>query len=154
MNIVRTMLMIALLAACSPLAAQDVAYRWVDEEGVTHFSDRPPAESVQTQALEIPDYQPPVGPVFSYVAMLQRLEALERELERTRLERARQPTPAPVVIQPVHTVERVATPVFFPHRRGFRPVHPHPDTPTQQTPADRFDRLVEGTRDRYAPPGN
>lgn len=153
MNIVRTMLTIALLAACGPLAAQDVAYRWVDEEGVTHFSDRPPAETVQPDVLEIPDYQPPATPAFSYVAMLERLKALERELAETR-EAAARPTPAPVVIQPVHTVERVASPHFFPHRRHFRRGPPHPEAPARPASPSRFDRLADGVRSRYIPPDN
>lgn len=153
MNTVKTGLTIALLAACGPLAAQEVAYRWVDEEGVTHFSDRPPADSVQPDVLEIPDYQPPATPAFSYVAMLERLEALERELAETR-EAAARPTPAPVVIQPVHTRERVAAPVFSPHRHRFRPAPPQPDTPARATPSSRFDRLADGVQDRYRPPEN
>lgn len=151
MNALKTGLTVALLAVCVPLAAQDVAYRWVDEEGVTHFSDRPPPEAVRPEVLEIPDYKPPEGPVFSYVAMLERLEALEREVAENR--QSRQPSQGPVVIQPVHTVERVATPVFFPHRRGIRPAPPAPDTPARE-PASRFDRLADGVRDRYRPPEN
>lgn len=153
MNTVKTGLMIALLAACGSLAAQEVAYRWVDEEGVTHFSDRPPADTVQPDILEIPDYQPPATPAFSYVAMLERLESLERELAETR-EAAARPTPAPVVVQPVHTRERAAAPVFFPHRHRFRHAPPHPDTPARTTPSSRFDRLADGVRDRYRPPEN
>lgn len=152
MNTVKTGLLIVLLAASGPLAAQDVAYRWVDAEGVTHFSDRPPPQTVQPEVLDIPEYKPPEGPVFSYVAMLERLEALEREVAENR--QTRQPRQAPVVVQPAHTVERVATPVFFPHRRGFRPVHPAPDTPARPAPPSRFDRLADGVRDRYRPPGN
>lgn len=154
MNSLKSGLTIALLAACGPLAAQDVAYRWVDEAGVTHFSDRPPADAVRPDVLQIPDYQPPAGPAFSYVAMLDRLEALERELREERASRETRPTPAPVVVQPVHTVERVATPVFFPHRHGFRHGPPHPDTPARQPSSSRFDRLADGVRNRYTPPDN
>lgn len=153
MNSLKTGLAIALLTACGALAAQDVAYRWVDDEGVTHFSDRPPADSIQADILDIPDYQPPAAPHFSYVAMLERLNALERELEESRNSREPRPTQAPVIVQPVHTVERVATPVFFPHRHGFRHI-PHPRTPARQAPRSSFDRLVEGVRDRYTPPDN
>lgn len=152
MNSLKSGLTIVLLAACGALAAQDVAYRWVDDEGVTHFSDRPPAESIQADILDIPDYQPPAAPHFSYVAMLERLNALERELKESRA-RDTGPTPAPVIVQPVHTVERVAMPVFFPHRHGFRHF-PHPNSPARQAPASSFDRLVEGVRDRYTPPDN
>lgn len=144
-----------ILLATASAAAQDMAYRWVDDDGVTHFSDRPPESGVESVAVPIPDYEPPAGPVFSYVAMLERLRALEREVQATRRAAEERPTPAPIVIQQQPYPERrYVNPVFFPHRPGFRPFPPGPDRPTRQKPSDRFDRLVEGTRDRYAPPEN
>lgn len=155
MSMMRILLFAALLAAGGPLAAQDTAYRWVDEDGVTHFSDQPPPGEAEVVAVPIPDYEPPAGPTFSYVAMLERLRALEWQVEETRRAADARPTPAPIVIQqPPYPEVRYVNPYFFPHRPGLRPHPGRPDTPARQTPADRFDRLVEGTRDRYRPPGN
>jgi hypothetical protein len=47
----------ALLLAGSIVAEE--AYRWVDADGVVHYSDRPEPGA---QAIELPTYQPPSGP--------------------------------------------------------------------------------------------
>lgn len=107
-------LIASLLALPGMLAAGDVAYRWVDEHGVTHFSDRAPPEPVDAETVPLPEYAIPVTPTYSYVALLERLKALEEELEETRRERER---PQTVV---------VPYPLQAPEPRVVRSVWPHP----------------------------
>jgi hypothetical protein len=57
-------LAIALTAFCSGANAEKTVYKWVDKDGVVHFSDAPPAESnaVETETLIIPKSPPVVTP--------------------------------------------------------------------------------------------
>jgi hypothetical protein len=57
-------LAIALTAFCSGANAEKTVYKWVDKDGVVHFSDAPPAESnaVETETLIIPKSPPVVAP--------------------------------------------------------------------------------------------
>ena len=57
-------LAIALMAFCSGANAEKTVYKWVDNDGVVHFSDAPPAESnsVETETLVIPKSPPVVTP--------------------------------------------------------------------------------------------
>ena len=41
----------ALLLGSNPLQSQDAIYKWVDEDGVTHFSARPP-EGVEYESID------------------------------------------------------------------------------------------------------
>jgi len=59
---------IALTAVCAGVYAEKTVYKWVDEDGLVHFSDAPPAESspVETETLAIPKTPPnetPAQPV-------------------------------------------------------------------------------------------
>jgi len=55
---------IAFAAICSGAYAQSTVYKWVDEDGVVHFSDSPPAEEkadgVETVAIPKAPPAPPV----------------------------------------------------------------------------------------------
>ena len=54
-------LAIALMAFCSGANAEKTVYKWVDNDGVVHFSDEPPggSDAVETETLTIPK-SPPV----------------------------------------------------------------------------------------------
>ena len=52
----KILLILTLLAFSTSLAAQ--AYRWVDANGVTHYSDSPPPESEQAASVETRSYRP------------------------------------------------------------------------------------------------
>ena len=59
---------IILLVACASVYAQQTVFRWVDEDGVVHFSDAPPDESeaVESETLTTekpPPYVAPAQPV-------------------------------------------------------------------------------------------
>ena len=57
-------LAIALMVFYSGANAEKTVYKWVDKDGVVHFSDAPPAESnsVETETLIIPKSPPVVTP--------------------------------------------------------------------------------------------
>ena len=80
-------------------------YQWVDEEGVTHFSDTPPdngtaAESLHVNSTNPPGYDPETDP-YSIANQAKRMnekwselaEEKERRAERRREEAARRPPP-------------------------------------------------------------
>jgi hypothetical protein len=56
---------VAVTAICAGAYAEKTVYKWVDEDGVAHFSDSPPAESNpgDTETLTIPKTPPSVAPV-------------------------------------------------------------------------------------------
>jgi len=68
-NVGRVILLgIILTVACASGHAQQTVYKWVDEDGVVHFSDAPPDESeaVETETLTTekpPPYVAPAQPV-------------------------------------------------------------------------------------------
>ena len=76
-------------------------YQWVDEDGVTHFSDTPPADGAAARALHVsatnpPDYDPTTDP-YSIANQAKRMNEkwseLAEEKERRREESARRPQP-------------------------------------------------------------
>ncbi len=59
---------IILTVVCASVYAQQTVYKWVDEDGVVHFSESPPDESeaVESEILitaKPPPYVPPTQPV-------------------------------------------------------------------------------------------
>jgi len=59
---------IILTVVCASVYAQQTVYKWVDEDGVVHFSESPPdeAEAVEVETLitaKPPPYAPPAQPV-------------------------------------------------------------------------------------------
>ena len=58
-------LIIGLLASSASVSAQQKVYKWVDEEGVVHYSEEPPGESPKAEVETFttdpaPTYVPPV----------------------------------------------------------------------------------------------
>ena len=52
-----------LMLMCTPLAAQQKVYKWVDKDGVLHLSDEPPPASVKAETQVIQSAPtPPGGP--------------------------------------------------------------------------------------------
>jgi len=100
-------LLVTLLACCTTLPALAVGvHKWVDADGLTHYSDEPPGAG-ETMLIELPepavsksdDDEKPAGDYYSISNQWQRMnqERLERErlnLERAKIRAARQ-TPAP-----------------------------------------------------------
>ena len=50
---------IILTVACASVNAQQTVFRWVDEDGVVHFSDAPPDESAAVESETITTEKPP-----------------------------------------------------------------------------------------------
>jgi len=107
-----------------PAAAQGVAYQWVDAEGVTHFSDKPPASGQTAQgnvaSIDLPAEPAAANPAEDYYSIANQWKRLHKErldnrklalqqerlsLQQAREERAQQsaaaalppPASAPVV---------------------------------------------------------
>jgi hypothetical protein len=55
----RTVLLLAVLGSCWALAAQATVYRWVDADGVVHFSDQPHQGASEIQVQEPQTYSAP-----------------------------------------------------------------------------------------------
>ena len=140
--------LLGLALICSALtpAAASAVHKWIDERGVTHYSDEPP-DSVETTLIELPE--PTIirtaseddglaDDYYSISNQWQRMneERLERErlnLERARIRAARQ---TPVTAPAANDDEVRYVPVYSgfgyyrPHRRHHRRHHggmrPHP----------------------------
>jgi hypothetical protein len=50
-------LFVFLVISADPVAAD--LYKWVDENGVVHFSDTPPKSKQEIETIATPDYPPP-----------------------------------------------------------------------------------------------
>jgi hypothetical protein len=57
----RIALFVAMLGCCWALAAQSTVYRWVDADGVVHFSDQPHQGATEIQVQEPQTYSAPKG---------------------------------------------------------------------------------------------
>lgn len=57
-------IVLALTVVCTGADAEETVYKWVDEDGVVHFSDAPPADgdSADTETLVIPKSEPVAAP--------------------------------------------------------------------------------------------
>jgi hypothetical protein len=60
---------VILTVVCASVYAQQTVYKWVDEEGVVHFGEEPPGESLEVEVKVIttdpaPPYVPPAQPTI------------------------------------------------------------------------------------------
>jgi len=95
--IISAALIAAAAALAAPVASAETVHRWVDEDGVTHFSDTPPAAAgaapeVETLSLpaDFPEAEDTEATYYSVANQWQRMKAEraakeERALERERL---------------------------------------------------------------------
>ncbi len=147
-------LILGIFAVFLPLSqavANDVAYKWVDENGVTNFSDKPPAtvNSVQgsVEHIALPgDFAVPTDPAEDYYSISNQWKrlneeriarekvALERErirIERTRAELAEKAAATPYYEDTARYVVYGGVPGFVYPRPFFTGHHPfhdkHPD---------------------------
>lgn len=121
---IATVLMMAIFFSFSATAYE--VYRWVDEDGVPHFSQWKPEHSAGVTTLRItatnpPEYDPSEDP-YSIHKQAQRTNTVWRNMEQRRAARnARQleaaERAARTVLRPVEPVQYYAAPVFF------RPIH-------------------------------
>lgn len=92
--IVRISAALALLAAATTTTADGLVHTWVDADGVTHFSDRPPADamtesSTMTMPADFPETVNPDDAYYSIANQWQRVQEERADRERLALERAR-----------------------------------------------------------------
>ena len=128
-SMIRTALQIVALAAASGIfqfADAANVHKWVDENGVTHYSDAPP-EAVETTLIDVPE--PPAvsagdheDDYYSISKQWERMnrERLEREklaVERARL-RAEQKSAAPPTVYVQQSDEVRYVPIYGGH--GYR----------------------------------
>ena len=117
-------------AFSAPAAAQDV-YRWVDENGVVHFSDKPPVAAsteVHTVAIQsAPPSRTDAEPdVYNLEATAARTQAHRDRLAQQRDNRAPQPdTPSPRAVD----YQGQAVDDGFPYDYPAGPRPPRPDRP-------------------------
>jgi hypothetical protein len=136
-----------MLVCATGSPAQDI-YRWVDAEGVIHFSDTPPATEVGEVETIAVDVGPPAagaaGEVrFNIAATAERMQAIREELDEdldARRDRQRA-APPPVVQYPETTGYGLAWPYGYPGYPGYParprpPRPPRPDPPHGPPPAD------------------
>jgi hypothetical protein len=135
-----TLFFLALLVSLPGHASE--IYHWVDENGVSNFSQHQPtgdAASVSTMTLE--DTRPPPNDqdevIYDVEAHEQRMAAMREERENRResaLERQRDATrQQPVVVQqPVRTY---AVPIWSPGYPGRPPDRPHPPVTLPSPPS-------------------
>lgn len=140
---------VVLLCSISLSALAATVHRWVDEHGVTHFSDAPPADSVsEVKTLELSDdYPAAVDTRTNYYSIANQWERMRVEREhKTRVdlekERIRAEKAAAVAYSEpaVEVREPRYYPVYFPpagnRGRAYQRPHRH------------FD---DDRRDRYGP---
>ena len=103
----RSLAFLVAIAATAPLARAEI-YKWVDDNGVTNYSNTPPASrkaTTRVQAVEdrisvIPSAQPAPPPMEVY----RRLAALDQEwLQRQRLMAASTSYNAPACASPLQS---------------------------------------------------
>jgi hypothetical protein len=88
---VRLLAVLLLVFAWSAAGTAAEVFRWVDEGGVTHFSESPPEQDAQDlQTLEFSDPAPPSDPENDYYSIAnqsKRMEAMRAEREKAQAER-------------------------------------------------------------------
>ena len=133
--------MIGLLAgaiAGGPATAQDI-YRWVDEDGIVHFSDTAPGSvpgGVSTVTVEDtrPEDYDPEADIYNVAAQAERMRALREKMEKDREDRRERQRSA-AARQPVQATRSVGygIPPWWWDRPGTgrppRPERPEPPVP-------------------------
>ena len=138
-------------------------HRWVDEHGVTHFSDAPPSGDVDdVKTLELSDDFPAAPDTrtnyYSIANQWERMREERDEKTRVELQKARiraEKAAAVAYSEPAaEAPERRYYPTYFPlsadrHRPHRRPYYGHNDSPrTRPYESTRNDRIVHGALGR------
>jgi len=136
MNLAGIRLIAVLLSsgACLPVTAAAV-HKWVDANGITHYSDAPPqVEPASTTLIELPDTRRDTNTTatgyYSIANQWQRLHRERLELDKLALEQARQkatapaPTPEIVYVETPRATNRQVTYLRSPYRgQGYHRSH-------------------------------
>jgi hypothetical protein len=127
-------ILVAVLSA--PAATAQEVYRWVDESGVVHFSDKPPV-SASTEVSTVAIQSAPASnsaaeaDVFNLEATAARTQAHRDKLAEQRDNLAAQPaaSSAPIVQQQAQAVD-----YGYPYGYPAGPRPPRPDRPVRPQP--------------------
>ena len=92
---------IILTVACASVNAQETVFRWVDEDGVVHFSDAPPDESEAVESETLTTEKPP-----PYVAPAQ---PVVNSPAASEMDREKQSAPPEIEIPPLFRKVDIAT---------------------------------------------
>jgi hypothetical protein len=140
------------IAAGMPLHAAEI-YKWVDENGVVHFSDNPPPpENQAAEKIAVEDSRPsdwdPEQDIYGVEEQAARMQAMREDMEtkrQDRLERQRQQAAMQPQPQP-REQERYGYPIYWNNNIWPRPpVRPQP-------PIARPEPLPGGPGDFIRPP--
>lgn len=141
----RILILSALLAgaiAGGPIDAQDI-YRWVDKDGVIHFSDTAPRSvSGGVSRVIVEDTRPkdydPEADIYNVAAQAERMQALREKMEQDREERRGRQRNAVPVQQPEPPVRSVGygfPPWWWDRPDPGRPPEPElPELPDPEPP--------------------
>lgn len=124
------------------LAEAEEVYRWVDADGVVHFSDKPPASAQAGVTTMAVDSQPPASydpdeDRYNVEATAARTQALRDEQAQAREARRQQNATAPSVVQYPQSQAYAVDYGYLPpyNRPGFRPpLRPRPPPPSRPEP--------------------
>ena len=140
---VTTMVTIAFVSYAD---AADI-FRWVDDDGVVHFSDTAPSDDTAVERLRVdeansPDYDPADDP-YSIRNQAERTgetwSRLEERREERREKRLKEAERQPVyVYQPYYPYRNYAPGYYVPGRPGHRPVRPGPTIRRQANALDEL----------------
>lgn len=137
---------IVVFAFVSKAMASDI-YRWVDDDGVVHFSDTAPADETNVERLRVnsanpTDYDPADDP-YSIRKQAERIGEIWSRLEERR-EKRREKRREAAERQPIYAYQpdypyRYYPPGYYvPGRPGHRPVRPGPTIRRQVSALDEL----------------
>lgn len=134
------------IAFVSNAHAADI-FRWVDEDGVVHFSDTAPVDDTAVERLRVDDANPsdydPADDPYSIRQQAERIgetwSRLEERREKRRVKRREEAERQPVVVyQPYYPYRYYAPGYYVPGRPGHRPVRPGPTIRRQANALDEL----------------
>lgn len=127
----------------APVSAQQI-YRWVDGQGVVHFSDTAPVgESGEVSTLTLENTRPasydPEQDLYNLEATEQRMQALRDELAAEREARRERAAAQPPAVVPYPERQHYGYPYDYPY--GYPPLGPrppggHPGRPPNRPPPE------------------
>ncbi len=119
---IQAMLVLLILLLASSISYGQQYYKWVDENGVTHYGEALPSENTEHVAFEFPEQYTTTNAEEDYYSIQNQLQ---RMLERRKLQRearASRQSPAPAAQpqpvryeEPRYIVGPLHRPIYYPH---------------------------------------
>ena len=111
--------LVVVFVFASSVQAQKL-YKWVDENGVTHYQESRPDSNVEHVALQFPDKYDVSNPEEEYYSIQNQLKRLQES--RAQQQAARQQQQANTQAREVQ-IQEVYVPTHEPYRRYYAPRH-------------------------------